>query len=139
MKLIVDANIIIAILLMQGKTAKLFLSDKLELFSPPFLIQEIEKHATEILSKTKRTRSEFNKVLTIIHERITFLNEEDVGVHMQMSTKMSPDFNDSAYFAAALFVQCPIWSEDKQLKKQKIIKIYTTNELIEFHTHLHNI
>lgn len=34
-----------------------------------------------------------------------------------------------AYFALALKLKCPIWSNDKKLKEQNIITIYHTHEL----------
>jgi len=33
------------------------------------------------------------------------------------------------YFALALKMKCPIWSNDKRLKEQKTIKIISTDEL----------
>ena len=35
------------------------------------------------------------------------------------------------YFALALKLNCPIWSEDKALKKQSKVKVYSTSELLK--------
>lgn len=45
--------------------------------------------------------------------------------------EISPDKNDIAYFALALKLKCPIWTNDKKLKDQDEIKVYSTSELIE--------
>jgi predicted nucleic acid-binding protein len=42
---------------------------------------------------------------------------------------MCPDENDLEYFALALKLRYAIWSQDKTLKQQQIIRIYSTEEL----------
>ena len=43
--------------------------------------------------------------------------------------EITPDLDDMVYFALALKLNCPIWSNDKKLKQQNKIKIYHTHEL----------
>jgi predicted nucleic acid-binding protein len=38
--------------------------------------------------------------------------------------------NDVIFLATALAFNCPIWSDDKHFKKQKIVRIYNTKELL---------
>ena len=35
------------------------------------------------------------------------------------------------FFALALEKECPIWSNDKELKQQQVVKVLTTKEVIE--------
>jgi len=44
--------------------------------------------------------------------------------------KLSPDPDDAAYFALALKLGIPIWSNDKKLTGQKQVRIYSTEELM---------
>jgi len=53
MYLIVDANILFAALIKQGKTDELLFVDHLHLFAPEFILIEFEKHKKEILQKQK--------------------------------------------------------------------------------------
>jgi len=46
-----------------------------------------------------------------------------------LAEKISPDPNDLMYFALALKLKCPIWSNDKELKKQNEVIIYSTEDL----------
>ena len=46
--------------------------------------------------------------------------------------RISPDPKDTSYFALALKLNCPIWSNDKKLKEQNKIKIYSTEEIVKF-------
>ena len=45
--------------------------------------------------------------------------------------RISPDFFDAPYFALALKLECPIWSNDKKLKQQKRIEIFSTEEMFQ--------
>ena len=58
-------------------------------------------------------------------------DKEDIKEFFKEACKISPDSDDIEYFALALKLNCPIWSEDKALKKQSIVKVYSTSELIK--------
>jgi len=45
--------------------------------------------------------------------------------------KVCPDPKDVPYFALAMHLKCPLWSNDKQLKSQETVKVYATHELLE--------
>jgi len=44
----------------------------------------------------------------------------------------SPDPKDAQYLALAMKYGIPIWSNDKRLKRQSIVKVFSTEELIRF-------
>jgi len=48
-----------------------------------------------------------------------------------MAKEISPDPDDVAYLALALHLGCPLWSNDKALKKQTKVKVYSTQELLQ--------
>jgi len=50
---------------------------------------------------------------------------------LKEAKSISPDPDDSDFFALALKLNCPIWSEEKKLKKQLEVKVVNTSELIE--------
>jgi predicted nucleic acid-binding protein len=68
MKLVIDANIIFALLIKEGKTSSIFFNLLLDLYSPEFVLEEIEKHKNEILNKTKRSEEEFYKIFKLIRK-----------------------------------------------------------------------
>ncbi|MBI4895257.1 MAG: hypothetical protein HY831_02060 [Candidatus Aenigmarchaeota archaeon] len=49
---------------------------------------------------------------------------------MEEVEKIFPDHNDIKYFALALKLNCGIWTNEKILKEQNKIPIYSTEELI---------
>ncbi|MCK4435272.1 hypothetical protein KAU87_00515, partial [Candidatus Bathyarchaeota archaeon] len=43
-----------------------------------------------------------------------------------------PDPDDIDFPALALKLDCPLWSNDKELKQQTVVKVFSTSELISF-------
>ena len=132
MELIIDANILMSALISaNGKTCDLIFNDRIKLFAPDFLLDELEKHENEILSKSGLSESEFKLFLSLISSRIEFFSYLEFKRFISISKKISPDPNDTEYFALALRLSCGIWSNDKKLKEQDQVKIYSTSELIK--------
>ena len=48
---------------------------------------------------------------------------------MGEAEKISPGLKDTQYLALALKLNCAIWSNDKKLKKQDKVKIFSTEDL----------
>lgn len=42
-----------------------------------------------------------------------------------MKRRVSPDIDDVLYLALALKLNCPVWSNDRKLKNQNAVRIYT--------------
>jgi len=129
MKLVVDANVLFSALIKEGKTIEIFLNPFLNLHTPKFVLEEFEKHKEEILNKTKRTGQEFESTFDRIKEIVRIINEEEFFGCLDEAETISPDPDDVLYFALALNLRCPIWSNDKKLKEQSQVKIYSTEDL----------
>ncbi len=50
---------------------------------------------------------------------------------MHQAKSICPDPDDIQYFALALKLGCPIWSNDKALKEQNTVEVISTGELID--------
>ena len=130
MDLIVDANVIFSALIAgQGMTHELLFRNTLQLHSPEFIQEEIKKHKVEITQKTKLSEQEIDLALSILFSRIKIIPSQETN--LIQAEKISPDPDDSEYFALAIKLKCPIWSNDKRLKQQDKIKIINTTELIK--------
>ncbi len=130
MDIVADANILFSALIRAGTTAQLLVRLDFHLFAPEFIIEEFLKHKDTILSKTKRTEQEFYNFLDDIKEIITIIPKDEFETYIEKAISISPDANDVQYFALALKLNCPIWSNDKELKKQNTVKVISTQELI---------
>lgn len=85
-----------------------------------------------IQDKTERTQEEFDELMIILRKRIKTVPNEETEKFIQEAKKFCPDPNDIDYFALALKLKCPIWSNDKVLKtKQKFLTIYSTEDLMK--------
>jgi predicted nucleic acid-binding protein len=131
MDIIVDANILFAALIKNSMTAKLMFVERLHLYAPEYLLDEFKKYRREILNKTHRTDKEFDQILTEISACIQFFPETEFDRFIDEANRISPDPDDAIYFALALKLLMPIWSNDKRLQEQNIIKIFKTSNLLD--------
>ena len=132
MKLVIDANEVISSLIsFSGKTAELIFSDKLKLFAPEYLLEELGKYKDMILEKSNLSDNELSALLSLIFLNIELIPFSEFERFEEEASKICPDPNDSEYFALALKLNCSIWSEDKLLKNQDKIKVLTTSELLK--------
>jgi len=133
MRLVVDANIMIAALIREGYTHLLFFQDGVELFSPEFIFEEFEEHKEEIVSKSGKNAVEFDAVFERLKASMAVVPASVFGHFYEEAEKISPDFDDVEYFALALHLgeDAAIWTNDGALKGQSKVKIYSTSELLE--------
>src|SRR3989338_6093813 len=132
MDLVIDANIVFSALISsEGKTSELLFSDNLKLHAPEFLFEEIFKYKEEIIKKSKLSENDFNTSLTLISSRIKTKTFQEFKSNIKKAKEISPDPKDIEYLAIAIKLNCPLWSNDKALKKQKAVKIISTSELLE--------
>ena len=131
MDLVVDANILFSILIKEGKTEELVFEPCLHLIAPEFIFQELRKYEAAILRKTSRSASEFNRLLEILQIHIRTISNEETEKYIEEAKKVCPDKNDVDYFALAMKLNCAVWTNDKELKNQKVVKIYNTSELLQ--------
>lgn len=131
MDLVVDANIIFAVLIKKSFSYNLLFNNRLHLHTPEYIFTEIEKHKEEILDKTERTTQEFYNFLEILKRKIVIVPLEELTEYVNEAELITPDPNDMAYFALALKLKCGIWSNDKKLKKQDKVKVYSTEDIVK--------
>ena len=130
MDLIIDANILFAALIRKGATVELMLDQNMHLFAPEFILDEFLKYQTEILDITKRTQEEFFPIFESLKQIITLVPLEEFKDYLPKAREVCPAPEDVQYFALALKLNCPIWTNEKKLKNQTQVKIYTTAELL---------
>ncbi len=135
MDLVIDANVLFSALIKDRFAYNLLFSGSLHLFTPEYILTELEKHKEELLKKTERTDEEFFRLLEILKRRIIIVPLEELVPYVEEAEKITPDPDDMAYFALALKLNCAIWSNDKKLKVQDKIKVYNTHELSEISGH----
>ena len=60
---------------------------------------------------------------------VEFIPLEEYSSFMKEALAI-PDPDDIDFTALALKLDCPLWSNDKELKQQTVVKVFSTSELI---------
>ncbi len=131
MKLVIDANVLLSAFIKKGKTIDLLLNPSLVLYTPVFLFEEIEEHKDEILGKTKRTMVELQDLIDNLLGLIKIVPKFEIFPFLEEAERITHDPDDVAYVALALKLNCAIWSNDKKIKEQNKVKVYSTEELVQ--------
>jgi len=71
----------------------------------------------------------FFRLIEKLKRRIIIIPLEELIFYVEEAEDLTPDPDDMVYFALALKLNCIIWSNDKKLKEQDKIKVYSTHEL----------
>lgn len=131
MQVIIDANIILAMLIKPGMPIDLFFDHRLSLYAPQLLFEELENNKEEIMEKSRLDSDQFDWLYIILKHNITIIPEDEFLRCREEAERVCPDPKDVVYFALALFFEAAIWTNDKKLKEQQRIKVYATHELME--------
>ena len=132
MELVIDANILMsALIATEGITYDLIFNDSIKLVSVDKLMRELGKHKFEILEKSGLSEYDFDIFVSLISSEIELIPYPEIKKFISEAEKISPDPNDTEYFALALKLNCSIWSNDKKSKNQGKVKIFSTEDLVK--------
>ncbi len=135
MKIVVDANRIIAALLKQSTTRDILFDDTFEFVTPEYTRKEIEEHREELKKKAKLSDEGFELVLALVFERMTILPEPEYSGFIEECEKELDDCDDAPYLAASIATKAiGIWSHDPHLLKQKKARIFTNIDMLRMKT-----
>lgn len=130
MKLIIDTNILFSYFWKNSFTRSLIMGKDLELFAPDYALEEINKYKKEIIKKTKISEREFSLLRVDIAISVNFVPLKDYKTFLKKASEICPDKNDVDFFALALKLDLPLWSNDVLLNNQEEISVYTTKEVV---------
>lgn len=133
MKLVIDANIVVAALIKEGKVREIIASRKFELVSPDFVLDEIKKYEGYICEKSGLGKDEFELLMALIFQNRIIASSQEYEAHKEIAKKLiEKDVKDVPYVACYLALKCDkIWTNDYDYKGKKEIKTISTAELNE--------
>jgi predicted nucleic acid-binding protein len=140
LKLVVDTNILFSFFKKESFTRKLIIDSSLELISPELALKEIQKYSKELLIKSKINKEDFDYTLLLLKEHVKFFSLQTYKNEFSSSLKIAETFSqkdveeyldDIDFFALASKERCHIWSNDTLFKKQSIITVFNTTELVK--------
>ena len=118
---VVDTNLIFSALLPKASQIREILLEKnMSFYAPNYLIAEIYKHKTRIVSFSKLSESEFYLYFNGVIERINFVPTEFIGVESRQKAYdlcKNIDLSDVPFIALAIDLNIPLWTGDKKLKE----------------------
>ena len=131
-----DANEFFSAIIGKGrkkssKALDIFFSGNALLFAPLWLLDEFENNKGEIMEKAGFSNKEFDSFINGISSRITFIPLAMYANRATDAMELSPHKKDKEYFALALKLGAPIWSEEKAFKKQPVVQVFNTQELYD--------
>ncbi len=131
MKLIVNTNRIIAALIKDSVSRKILQDEKLEFYTVNFSKQEIEKYKDEILEKAGINEEQFISLMGVLFKKINVVSDIEVQTKMKEAKEIMDkiDPKDTPFIAAALSMQCDVWSDDRHFEKQDKVKVWKTKDL----------
>jgi len=130
MDLIIDANPFIAGFLKDAASRKIMLLSKLHLYSPDWLEHELSRNEKELAEKFPNA-DKFSETKSILLKFVTLVPQKEYFEFVGEASKLTKHAEDVPYFALALKLKCPIWSNEKSFKSQSQVKIYDTSDLIK--------
>jgi len=129
MGFVIDANVLFAALIKDSITAKILFD--CTIYAPELIFSEFEKHKEMLIKKTQRNREDFIELFELFQQNIIIIPMKEIKPFMAEVDEFSPDLDDSPYLALALKLGCPLWSNDKDLKRQNRVKILSTEDLVK--------
>ena len=110
---------------------KIFSSDEAEFFAPFRILAELENNREEIRSKSGFSHEDFDNFISVIKLKIKFVPLEDFIDKISDAKELSPHSKDIEYFALALSLNFPIWSDETAFKKQSKVNVHSTSDLVK--------
>lgn len=131
MKIVIDANRIIAALVKQSTTRDILFDEAFEFVTPDHSLSEIDEHREELQQKAKLTKEEFDVLLALLFERITILPKSAYADFTDECKEAIEDADDVPYLAACLASKSlGIWSHDPHVLKQKKASVFTNIDML---------
>ena len=133
MRLVVDTNIFIAAILKNGACRHILLDNKHEFVCIQQSTHEIENHIQELSKKSKLAPPKLRLIFSRLIKHTYKIQPKDFEQYYDSAYELMQhhDPDDAMFVAAALATNATIWSDDKHLKKQSLVKVYTTKELLK--------
>ncbi|RZN40080.1 MAG: hypothetical protein EFT35_03375 [Methanophagales archaeon ANME-1-THS] len=131
MKLVVDANVLFSFFKKESQTRELITSFEIfELYTPLLGINELFKNKEEICRKSKITEADFEEAMESLKLFVGVVPDEEFkDFSREAKELLGEHVKDIPYFALAFSLNCGIWSNEKRLKRQSRIAVFSTSDL----------
>lgn len=133
MSLVVDTNIILSALIKDSETRRIVVTIDRDLYAPESILREVKDHFDLIQEKSGLDEEEVSRLLRKLFKYIRVVPDGQLEPNLPKARGELEDIDpdDVVFLAAALTVDGGIWSDDSDLRKQDLVPVFTTPEIIE--------
>ena len=135
MKLVIDSNRIIAVLIRDSANRKILLSGVFEFFTPEHLVDEIAKYQDYIIQKAHLTPKSFSLLYSQLFDSINVIPlaifQNELPIASELMSQIDP--NDQWFVAVGITLNLDgIWTEDTHFQQQTMLPAFSTGDLLPF-------
>ncbi len=131
-KIVVDASVLVACTLSDGKARRaLFQTSTAEFYAPEFVLDELKRKIPKILGISRVAPGVLTILIDDLLGRVTVVRRQAYAVRMEEALTLTTAAHargDEDYVALALVLDAPIWTYDKDFKRVKGIKVVTRHQ-----------
>jgi predicted nucleic acid-binding protein len=132
MKLVIDANSVIAALLKDSKARAIIVGGAIELISPDHIKGEIDKHLDYITEKAEISREDLEVLISLLFRNIEIVPYPEYKQEISEAERiMKADPEDVPYVACYIALRCDgIWTNDTHYLNKPRVKVFKTKDII---------
>lgn len=132
-RIIVDASVILAGLFKDGAVRDLLLNyEGTQYLAPAYLTAEVDRHLTEVVSRTGKPEFTVRAVLEDVLSTIELVPVEIYSASMKVALQIANRAGaagDADYIAMALHFHGPIWTFDKDFLRARGVRTLRTRDV----------
>ena len=133
-RIVLDANIVISALIKNSFTRRFITKSDHEFWFPEQAFDRIEKYKELIIKKSGLSSKTVDSIFESLFMRVNIVPKvrSDAKLPKAKEVMISIDKEDALFVASALsMLDAILWSDDKHLKKQDLVAVYTTKEILK--------
>ncbi len=128
--IVVDTNVLLTFFWKNSISRRILPKRQFDFSSPQLALEEMNSHESEILEKAGISREDFQKNREDLAMLVEFIPFKEYSAFLRKVSHV-PDKDDIDFIALALKLSAPIWSNDKELKRQSSpVLVFNTKEFI---------
>lgn len=130
---VVDASVIVACAIADGKARRTLLLDSdVEFYAPQFVLEEVRRRVPKILALSGVAPSILTALLDDLFSRIAVVPRQGFIDRMEEATdlaKRAGAQGDEDYVALALTLDAPIWTYDNDFHRVRGIRVVSREQI----------
>lgn len=131
MRLVLDTNILLSALISDSASRGPIFKGQHQFYYPEEGLKEIERYEHLVLKKTSLNEGELDSLIRSLFSKIELVDLSHFSGCVSEANRIMAgiDPNDMVFLALAMSIpSCAIWSNDKHLKKQNLVRVYTKRD-----------